>query len=398
MLRTKRSVYGESEASAPVVVEGAVRGIISLKLSDVISANDRNRLEIISGMASIALKNFEHKEERGRSERRYRSVIENAAEGIYLSTVEGEIVEANQSLVNFFGYESREELEEAGIFKTYRDPYDREKFIKIILEEGEVRNYEIEYLRKDGEVVVGNEFAVLVEGGRFIEGIIHDITELRKAQKKAKFYDSLLRHDMWNKSQVVMGYLELLSDTGLSVEQKNLLERSKLAIRGNMELMVGMKKLHLLEKNQEKEEIDVDEMIGEITNQLLYEAERRGISIYFIPSNIKLESMPLVKEVFYNIILNAIIHSECRNITIRAGEGDGFCRITVEDDGIGIDPEIKKEIFNGMVKGSRGNGMGLYLSARIVELDGGRIEVGNRRDGRGTAFDVYLPMENNFKR
>jgi len=349
-------------------------------------------------MTSIALKNLEHKKEKEKSEKRYRSVIENAIEGIYLSTVEGEIMEANHSLVKFFGYESREELEKAGIFKTYKNPSEREEFIKRILRDGEVKNYEIEYRRKDGTLVVGNEFATLVDGGRFIEGIIHNITELRKAQREAEFYDSLLRHDMWNKSQVVMGYLELLSDTGLSVEQKNLLERAKLAIRVNMELMVGMKKLHLLEKNQETEEIDVDEMIGDITNQLLYEAERRGISIYFVPSNIKLESMALVKEVFYNIILNAIIHSECKNISIRAERENEFCKITVEDDGIGIDPEIKKDIFRGMVKGGRGNGMGLYLSAKIVEMGEGRIEIRSRRRGGGTAFDVYLPMENNFKR
>lgn len=388
-MKTKGSVYGYKEASIPVIVDGRTEGIISLRSRGILVDDDKRLLEAIAHMTAVALKNSGYGDRN--PEERCRSIMENAVEGIYRSTVDGQIIDANQSLVKFFGYENMEELKRVGIFKTYKDPSEREKFIKEILKNGEVKNYEIEYIRKDGEEVVGNESAILVDGGMAIEGIIHDITGLRKAQKEAEFYDSLLRHDMWNKNQVVMGYLELLSDTELSVEQKNFLERAKLAIKSNMELMMDVKKLHLLKKSRETEEIDVDKMISGIINQLMHEAERRKISIYFVPSNIKISSIPLVKEVFYNIFLNAIIHSRCRNISICAKEEKKFCKITVEDDGIGIEPEIRKDIFKRTVKGGGGNGMGLYLSGKIVEMSGGRIKIKNRGGVKGTLFEIYLP-------
>ncbi|RLF43691.1 MAG: hypothetical protein DRN17_05880 [Thermoplasmata archaeon] len=205
---------------------------------------------------------------------------------------------------------------------------------------------------------------------------------------------------MWNKNQVVMGYLELLSDTGLSEEQRNFVERAKLAVKNNMVLIDNVKKLFTMGQRA-AEQVDVDETIEDIINQLLHEADKRGISIYYTPSGIKIDGIPLIKEVFYNILLNAIFHSHCRNIRIGARRDKNFCRITIEDDGIGISPEIQKDIFMRKVEKSRRNGLGLYLSGKIVEMGGGSIEVKNRVEGgniKGTIFEVSVPIQNDFKR
>jgi signal transduction histidine kinase len=71
--------------------------------------------------------------------------------------------------------------------------------------------------------------------------------------------------------------------------------------------------------------------------------------------------------------------------------------ITVEDTGIGIDPELQKIIFDGFRQAEEndnrrydGLGLGLYLSRRIVELLGGRIAV-ESQVGAGSRFRISLP-------
>ncbi|KAA0001313.1 MAG: PAS domain S-box protein [Thermoplasmata archaeon] len=394
-----KEICGIDEIAVPVIVGEEVAGVLYARSAE--PDNKKSILKTVANLAAASIKNLEIKKEMAQSEKKYRSIIENAVEGIYMSTLDGRIIEANSSLVKFFGYNSKEELKEAGIPTTYRNPEERKEFIGRILREKKVKNYEIEYRRKNGELAIGNEFAVLAENGeKVIQGIIHDVTELKKIQREVEFYNALLRHDMWNKNQVVMGYLELLSDTGLSEEQRNFVERAKLAVKNNMVLIDNVKKLFTMGQRA-AEQVDVDETIEDIINQLLHEADKRGISIYYTPSGIKIDGIPLIKEVFYNILLNAIFHSHCRNIRIGARRDKNFCRITIEDDGIGISPEIQKDIFMRKVEKSRRNGLGLYLSGKIVEMGGGSIEVKNRVEGgniKGTIFEVSVPIQNDFKR
>jgi len=394
------AIHNKNEIAVPVVVEGEAMSILYAGGKEF-EEDDRFILDTIARAAAASIKNLEIKRGMAQSEKKYKSIIENAVEGIYVSTLDGQIIEASTSLVKFFGYDSREELRKAGIHETYKNPEEREEFVRRVIKEKKVRNYEIEYIRKDGEVVIGNEFAAIVENGeKVIHGIIHDVTELKKIQREVEFYNALLRHDMWNKNQIVMGYLELLSETGLSEEQSRFVETAKLAVKNNIVLIEDVKKLFSMGKHQ-MEGVDIDEAIEDIINQLLHEADRRGISIYYTPSGIKIGGIPMLKEVFYNILLNAIFHSQCRNIRICARQEGNFCKIGIEDDGIGISPEIKKDIFRKKVEEGRRNGLGLYLSGRIVEMGGGSIDIRNRvEEGniKGTIFEISLPMQNDFKR
>jgi signal transduction histidine kinase len=64
----------------------------------------------------------------------------------------------------------------------------------------------------------------------------------------------------------------------------------------------------------------------------------------------------------------------------------------VDDNGPGMDAETQKQIFKGFfsTKGTRGTGIGLMMTKRIVERHGGRIDVSSGR-GAGTSFTIYLP-------
>jgi light-regulated signal transduction histidine kinase (bacteriophytochrome) len=104
-----------------------------------------------------------------------------------------------------------------------------------------------------------------------------------------------------------------------------------------------------------------------------------------------------LEQLFQNIIGNAIRYRSNERPRIHVGaesEGDAW-RFCIQDNGIGIDPEYKEQIF-GIFKRLHnsseypGTGMGLAICQRIVERAGGRIWVESQR-GRGSTFYFTLP-------
>jgi len=126
-------------------------------------------------------------EELREAEERYRSIFENAQEGIFRSTPEGKIFMANAAMARIFGYESPEELTAAvtdAAHQIYVNSEERAKIIQQIEERGFIKNHETQLYRKDGSVfwVSMTMRAVRDAEGRilFYEGIDEDITERKE--------------------------------------------------------------------------------------------------------------------------------------------------------------------------------------------------------------------------
>ncbi len=151
-----------------------------------------------------ALKEITDREERKNaekalweSEERYRNLFLNSPIGIYRCLPTGEISVANPALLNLLGFSSFEELKkkelDAGGFSSEKE---RERFMKIIEEQGEVIGFETVWLKKDGTpiYILENSKAVKDEKNNvlFFEGTIEDISEKRLAQEALKKRESQL--------------------------------------------------------------------------------------------------------------------------------------------------------------------------------------------------------------
>jgi PAS domain S-box-containing protein len=123
------------------------------------------------------------------SEAKYRSLVENAQEGIYQSTREGRHVTLNPAFAHMLGYDSPEEVM-ATITniaqQLYVYPQDREKLLVLVEENGSVTDFETEFYRKDGSRiwVSINMHAVRDDQGciLYYQGIDQDITERKKIE------------------------------------------------------------------------------------------------------------------------------------------------------------------------------------------------------------------------
>ncbi len=331
------------------------------------------------------------------SEKKYRGVIENAVEGIYRATVDGEILEVNKAFLDIFGYDSFNEFKEdmPNALDIYLNPNDRKKFLNELTKKGVIKNYEISYRKKNGGMIIANESAWLIEknGERIIEGIIHDITQRKKAEEEAEFYNSLLRHDLGNKNQIVLGYLELLQKYDLGEKERELLKKALEAVETSNELITKVRFLHQIEEEKIRS-IDVDKVIKKVAQAYKEEAEKNGMEINYKKTGIKAMAGILFEEMIANIVENAVKHSGGSILKISASEEGDYCRISIEDDGKGIPDSMKGNIFNKKFKGkeSKGSGLGLYIVKKLVEKYGGRIEVSDGTK-KGTRFDIYLPKK-----
>ena len=105
---------------------------------------------------------------------------------------------------------------------------------------------------------------------------------------------------------------------------------------------------------------------------------------------------PLLKQVWMNLLDNAVKFSPaggCIAVTLRSNNGDAV--FTVKDQGPGMDDNIKKYIFDKFYQGDKshhmeGNGLGLPLVKRILELHKGEITV-QSQTGKGSVFTVTIP-------
>ena len=123
------------------------------------------------------------------AEQKYRDIFENAAEGIFQTTPDGQFISANPALVKMFGFSSAEELirERSDISNEhYVDPKRREEFKRQLEEQGAVKGFEFQAYRKDGSTIwlSENVRAVRDEGGKvlYYEGTTRDITDRKQAE------------------------------------------------------------------------------------------------------------------------------------------------------------------------------------------------------------------------
>jgi PAS domain S-box-containing protein len=132
-------------------------------------------------------------EELRQAEERYRSIFENAQEGIFRSTPEGKIILANPAMAKMFGYASSEELI-TGITdaarQLYVDPEERTKIRKLIEAQGNIRNHETQFYKKDGSIIWVSMTmqAVRDEKGQLLyyEGMDEDITVRKESADRMR--------------------------------------------------------------------------------------------------------------------------------------------------------------------------------------------------------------------
>ncbi len=151
-------------------------------------------LRLIAGHIQDATAQKEAEAAYQEAERRYRSIFENPMEGIYQSTPDGRFITANPALARIHGYDRPEDLiNNVENIRTdfYIDPDRRSEFLRRVIEDGVVTDFESQVYRRDRSIIWVSENVRAVKNERgevlFFEGTIEDITKRKLQEAVAQF-------------------------------------------------------------------------------------------------------------------------------------------------------------------------------------------------------------------
>ncbi len=357
------------------------------------------------------------------SEMKYRSLIERAAFGIYRSTEDGRILEANPALVRMLGYDSLDEILALNMSAVYQSPSER-----VALIEGHRGQpggtEEVRWRKKNGDPILVRLTARTVvepDGRESYETIAEDVTEkraleeqLRQAQKM-EAVGRLARgvaHDFNNVLAAIMGSAELLEaqfEEG-HPSRVEAVEIRKAAERGasfTRQLMAFSRR-----QAQEPQPVNLHVAARSFESTL-----QRMIGVDIVTTVRTIGDAPFVRmepgqleQILMNLAVNArdampsggtldiaidTLELNDQNAASYPGLPEyRYARIAVTDSGVGMDKDTQRKVFEPFFTtkdSNKGTGLGLSIVYSIAKDAGGTVTVASR-PGHGTRFDVLLPV------
>jgi len=248
---------------------------------------------------------------------------------------------------------------------------------------------------------------------RIIEQTRKDKEAAQEASEAKSMFLANMSHEIRTPLNGIVGFTELLKDTGLEDEQNEFVEIIEKSSENLLEIINNILDLSKIESNKLEIEDIVFNPIEEFESAVEVYAVRASekhidLGCFIDPSlEFPIKGDPTkIKEVIINLLSNAVkftSSSGAINVDIRKleSEQEGVTRVRfeVQDSGIGVTSEQKARIFDAFSQADTsitrkygGTGLGLTISSRFIELMGGQLDL-TSEPGEGTTFFFTLDFE-----
>ncbi len=394
----KKTIGEEHELDSPRIVDGLKKdgSIFPLECSLSMYERDDDEVRFIAVMRDIS--------GRKSSERKlklFKTAVESSNDSIYMIDTDYRYVFANDEHLSRLVKDRKisEKSEDEVIGKSCceihpdEDSKALEENIDKVIETGESHSVEHDFSGSDRWSHRTYSPVVNEETGE-VENVVvisKDITDRKRVEEREEFLDSLLRHDVQNKGQIIEGYLELMEDYDLPHEVNDYLSKAEGATKDAIDIIEKVRTLRDVKQESEVRKVELCPILKDVIEEKREVFEENDIELKCQPGEIFIRGGPLLEELFSNLLENAVIHANCGVVKVSAELLDDKAIVTVEDDGKGISDDVKERLFErGFKEGDTGGtGLGLYLVKQIIEGYGGRIEAKDSELG-GARFDIQF--------
>jgi PAS domain S-box-containing protein len=350
------------------------------------------------------------------TERRFRKVFEEAAIGMALMDMDGNLLDSNPALQKLLGY-SKDELHRLS-YKEYTHPKDIPTSARLFKElaEGTRDAYtrEKRYIRKDGRLVWGQVTVSMLRdaGGepQFTIVMTEDITQRKQAEEEIRTYQGKLQ--------------VLVSELSLTEERERRRLATDLHDHIGQALAISKIKLGILQKSLPAESMaksvgEVRELIEkmiqdtrsltfELSLPVLYELGFEAAVEWFakyvrshhgIQVDVQKDMKPIpmddeIKVLLFRFVrelmMNVVKHAHARRARVIISRNGEEVTIKVEDDGVGFGPLAQYQTI------SSNGGFGLFSIRERLHYLGGRLEV-ESTDIEGTRVTLMVPLKHDRK-
>lgn len=380
---------------------------------------------------------FTDVEERRRAERalseaekKFRTIVENAAGGIYQLTPGGQFLSANPAMARILDYEGTEDLLREvrnAHSMIYVNQKERARFVRELETLGVVKNFELEAITRGGERIWVNENARAVKDDEgnilYFEGSMENITQRKRAEMKLR--EEKVRSDLANRAKSeflsnmghelrtplnsIIGFSEIIKDEVLGkLDNRQYWEYARDIYDSGKNLLtiineiLDVSRIEAGDRQLNEGIVNVDKVIKFCVDFVQPKADAGELTITNLMEgnvpNLIAEELA-VKQIVLNLLSNAIKFTpEGGRVTLsHEVDSEGMMRISVTDTGIGLDEaEIEKalspfgQIETSLSRSGSGAGLGLTLVDSLMKLHGGKLELFSQK-GIGTTATIIFP-------
>jgi two-component system phosphate regulon sensor histidine kinase PhoR len=263
---------------------------------------------------------------------------------------------------------------------------------------------EVALSRDPGRTFVARAAPVSGTGGGGAVLVLHDITDLRRADQIRRDFVANVSHELRTPLTAIRGYVEALLDEPADAESTQKFLEIIARHTTRMERLVkDLLRLARLDARQEVLEMarcDVRQIFGGVIADLspTIDAKKQHVAIDVPQDAAQVDGDPAkLHDIVRNLVENAVNYSpDGAEVTLTASRFNGKYTITVADSGPGIPAEDLSRVFERFYRVDKsrsrpgGTGLGLAIVKHLVELHGGEARAENAPSG-GAVFTVVLP-------
>lgn len=252
------------------------------------------------------------------------------------------------------------------------------------------------------KLVHEHEYSKYDEYDLIFDNINTMTAELSKNELLKNDFISNVSHEIKTPLAVIQNSAKALQNSNLNQTKKNeLLDGLVFQTQKLSTLISNILKLNKLENQElvpEIEDFDLAELLRQTTLQYEDLIEKKGLELVCdIEETILFGSPSLIEIVINNLLSNAIKFTDKGIITVRLKNAGNYAEISVEDTGAGISKETGEHIFDKFYQGDtshsrEGNGLGLALVKKVIDVIGGEIHVESKL-GKGSKFTLILKKD-----
>jgi two-component system phosphate regulon sensor histidine kinase PhoR len=258
--------------------------------------------------------------------------------------------------------------------------------------------------------LIARTAAVNAPNGRGAVVVLHDITDLRRADQIRRDFVANVSHELRTPLTAIRGYVEALLDEGAAGAgdaegtQKflEIIARHTTRMERLVKDLLRLARLDARQEALEMERCDVGQIFSGVIADLSPTIESKGQRVVIdVPQDAaQVDGDPAkLHDIVRNLVENAVNYSpEGADVRLSASRVNGKYTITVADSGPGIPPEDLGRVFERFYRVDKsrarpgGTGLGLAIVKHLVELHGGEARAENAPTG-GAVFTVTLPSQ-----